>query len=189
MKKIVAIDMDGVLADFHKSAIQIIEREYNIKVKPEQERTTWEMEYWFNASYEKMRNIFNELMCERKGFWRLLPVIEGAYLEFERIYETYETYIITAPIWRSKYCMNEKVEWINFNFPFVNINKHLIMSKQKHVINADVLIEDKLLNVINFTEVSLQRKGLLLDYPFNRSEQTNDRITRLKSWNDIKLYL
>jgi len=189
MKK-VAVDMDGVLADFHRSAIEIITKQYKIPLKPEEEIITWEMEYWFDASYEIMHDIFQTLMKERDGFWRLFPVVKGALWEFKRLVDFYETYIVTSPFWDSEFCLKEKAQWVEKNLPFFDI-RNFIMTNKKHIIDADILIDDSEKNIREFVSVGKGRTGILMNnhFNFNRNVPDINMVSKVSSWNEIKDYL
>ena len=116
-KKIIYIDMDGVLCDYgqaHKEALRI-----NPKIKYPQ---------------------------SQYGFFRKLRPVNGGIesVNFLNKSEIFEIYILTAPSIRNPLCYIEKRLWIEDYFGLEMV-KRLIISPNKGLNKGDYLIDDNII--------------------------------------------
>ena len=109
-KKILFIDMDGTIADFAAG----VGREVGIEEKPKE--------------------------CLEKGFYRNLPVIEGAQEGISELEKYFDVYIATKPKKENPYCLEEKMEWIREHFP--SLSKKVFFTPDKRLLKGDILIDD-----------------------------------------------
>jgi len=111
-KKIVYIDLDGVTADFFAALGRV--------VNPTEEPT---------EIYEK-------------GFYRNMPVMEGAKEAIQTLLENenLDVYFASKPATNSKYCENEKKAWVNEHFP--ELRKKLFLIPNKNLLSGHYLIDD-----------------------------------------------
>jgi 5'(3')-deoxyribonucleotidase len=116
-KKIVYIDMDGVIVDF-ESGIEKLKKEDLILYK---------------ENYSKAPYIFS----------KMLP-IPGAIDAVKKLSEKFDVYILSSPGWGNASAWSDKYEWINKYLP--EMRKRLILSSQKHLNCGDYLIDDRLAN-------------------------------------------
>ncbi len=174
MKKRIAIDMDDVMADTHAKFVQLY-------LNGETPRYTLE---------ELQEKTFNELLEEREhkalfkkvyepGFFRDIPVMEGAQDVIARLHEQYDVFVATAAM-EFPNSLREKHDWLGQHFPFIPW-RHYIFMGDKSVLNTDYLIDDMPYNLATF-----QGEGLLFDGLHNRQETAYRRV---KSWQDIADYL
>ena len=117
MKKVLYIDMDGVIVDF-ESGINSI----NLKEKKE-----------YAGKYQKCPNIFSKM-----------KPIEGALTAVEKLSEKYDVYILSSPGWGNASAWSDKYNWIENYLPIMK--KRLILSSQKHLNKGDYLIDDRFTN-------------------------------------------
>lgn len=115
-KKIVYIDMDGVLCDFAEAKQKCLED------FPEMEYPQCQMD-----------------------FFRQLLVIPGAYAAVAALDKVYDVYILSSPSYKNPMSYTEKMLWVKDHFgeKFV---RRLILSKHKHLNIGDYLIDDRLAN-------------------------------------------
>lgn len=110
----VFVDMDGVLCDFEKG----------------------------HARYSRM---FPSVDYPQSihGFWRDLDPIPGALVGMETLLSMrhLDVYIATAPSYKNPICYSEKREWIENHFS-LGLCKKLILTKQKHFLWGDFLVDD-----------------------------------------------
>lgn len=157
--KRVALDIDGVLADFNKS----VRAQFNIENEP----TVWNYSYKFNSELW-------ETLKEDKEFWvNIEPYFDGTELLFEPV-----CYVTHRPV-PKEWCE----EWLEKNnFPcvpvyVVNGNKTEVLKSQ----NVDIFVDDC---YANFT--TLNTNGVftyLLDRPWNTRYNVGHK--RIYSLNEI----
>lgn len=117
-KKIVYIDMDGVIVDFEMAVQQL--------------------------SLEQ-KEIYREVgYCQVPGIFASLQPIEGALDAVTQLSEIYDVYILSSPGWGNASAWSDKYEWVNTHLPFMK--KRLILSSQKHLNKGDYLIDDRTVN-------------------------------------------
>ena len=158
--KRVALDIDGVIADFNKA----IKGYAGIDNDP----TAWYYSYKFDSALWKK-------LSKDKDFWvNIPPYFDGTELPFEPV--CYVTHRNVPKEWCE--------EWLEKNhFPCVPV--HVVNGTKVDILknaNIDIFVEDKYLN---FTE--LNKAGIftyLLDRPWNTRYNVGHK--RIYSLNDIK---
>ena len=112
MKKIVYVDMDGVLSDFNSTAES-------------------------HPDFRK-KGFRPDLI---PGIFRNLEMIDGAREGFEFLMENFETYILSSPSWDNYNSWTHKRLWVSENLG-ESIRKRLILSHNKSLLRGDYLIDD-----------------------------------------------
>ena len=79
--------------------------------------------------------------------------------------------------------VHKKARFLQRTFPFLNIRKRLITTPYKQILNADLLIDDCVDNVIN-----AQYKSILMTYPWNANfdDASDDNIYRVNNWLEVE---
>lgn len=162
--KKVALDIDGVLADFNKS----VKEKYNIKNNPD---------HWYYSYEFKKSELWSEL-SQDKDFWlNLEPLIKGEELPFDPV-----CYVTSRPV-PKEWCE----EWLEKNnFPCVpvhvaNGSKVDKLKELTEIHNIDWFVDDR---YDNFVE--LNKNGIftyLFDQPWNSKYDVGHK--RIKSLNDL----
>jgi len=119
-KKIVYIDMDGVVADFDKH------RDLH-KLIP----------------YPK-----GESTKVHKGFFKELDFIEGAFEALHELDKYYDIYFLSTPQWSNPDCWSEKREWVEEKFGDL-MRKKLILTHNKGLLKGDYLIDDRVVHGVD----------------------------------------
>lgn len=177
-RKIILIDMDGVLADFEGAFLT-------------QYRAKFPQHYYIPLEDRKEFAIFNEYPEElsedvrsiysASGFFKNLPIIDGAKEAVLKMQEFgHEVFICTSPINRFKNCVTEKYLWIASNFGH-EMTKKIILTKDKTLIHGDILIDDK---PEHFGINTPTWEHILFDAPYNR-QITNKRRITWDNWEEI----
>ncbi|MDD4035872.1 MAG: hypothetical protein PHS45_00920 [Bacilli bacterium] len=99
---------------------------------------------WADNKEIKTNNDYFNTLLHSEGVFFNVDVTPG-YVEIIKrlIDEKYDVRILTHPQWQSKYCMNEKVEWIMKYLPFFDL-ENIIMTKLKQEVSGKgrILIDD-----------------------------------------------
>jgi 5'(3')-deoxyribonucleotidase len=136
-KKIIYIDMDGVLVDLGS-----------------------EMENWFNNHphlVEKFKNCPDHI----PGIFRNPPPIKGAIEAVKKLAESgeYELFIATSAPWGNPQSLTDKRYWIETHFGEL-FHKRLITTHRKDMLLGDYLIDDRLKNGAGEFSGELLRYGM-----------------------------
>ncbi len=138
-KKILYIDMDGVVADFDK-ALENYDSEIN------------------NQNHENdpiqatLRNQKVDVICEANDdFFHHLPPIDGAKEAVLQLFEKFDIYFLSTPMWNAPHSFTGKRIWIEKHFGEM-ASKRLILTHRKDLNRGDFLIDDRICNgVENFS--------------------------------------
>ena len=129
-KKIVYIDMDGVIADFDLAIKQICpELETSDKL----------------ADYETRADKVDEICEKNPEIFHNLPLIPGAYEAIHKLTPHYEIYFLSTPMWNIPSSFTGKRMWISENFGEL-ATKRLILTHRKDLNIGHYLIDDRLKN-------------------------------------------
>ncbi len=133
MKKTIAIDMDGVLADIEMQILNWYERDYGIKHT---------REHLIGRSSDEF---FPEAGLVRKyiytpGFFQTIPLMQGAVEAVQKLMENFEIYVVSAAM-EFPLSLPEKLHWLNEHFPFISW-RNIIFCGDKSIINTDYMIDD-----------------------------------------------
>ena len=138
MKKSIAIDMDGVLADVETHFINWYERDYRVKISKD---------LFIGISEEEVfpdKNAVRKFLNTR-DFFRTVPLMEGAVEAVRKLMETYDVYIASAAM-EFPNSLPEKYDCLQEHFPFIGW-RHIIFCGDKSIINTDYLIDDHCKNL------------------------------------------
>jgi 5'(3')-deoxyribonucleotidase len=116
VKKIVYVDMDGVLVDFDREL-----RERGLKIKEE----------------------IDACVDNTEGFFLKLKPMEGAIEAFEWLSEHFEVYILTTAPWKNTSALTDKRKWVGKYLSEVG-KKRLIITHNKGLNKGDYLIDDRI---------------------------------------------
>lgn len=171
MKKTIAIDMDGVLADVEAQILNWYERDYGIKHT---------REYLAGRGDEELfpeRGLVRQYVLS-PGFFGTLPLIEGAVAAVQTLMEKYEVYIVSAAV-EFPLSLNEKLEWLGHHFPFITW-RNIVFCGNKNIINTDYMIDDHIKNLDYF-----KGKTIMFNAYHNVSYTHHFRVN---NWAEILKY-
>lgn len=131
-KKSIAIDMDGVLADTESQYLAYYEQEFG-------ERLTKDI-FHHVPEAEALPNGCIYKFLYTPGFFRTVPVMEGAVEAVKKLQERYEVYIVSAAM-EFPLSLSEKKEWLAEHFPFIHW-RNIIFCGNKNIIDTDYMIDD-----------------------------------------------
>lgn len=126
-KKVIYIDMDGVLADFESELYSAYPELLNIP------RGTPESKEMVDfICQNKYRDIFNNL-----------KPMKGAIDAYNYLCNHYDVYILSTPMWGLPESYQHKREWVE-RYLGDNAYQKLILSHNKGLVKGDYLIDDRL---------------------------------------------
>ncbi len=170
---VVLVDMDNTIMDFDGKVIYEMKRlfpDLDIPVRKN---------FYIRDNYpEKFRN-YVEGIYKSHGFYASLDVMSDAkHALNEMIKEGHQVFICTSSLSSATHSISEKYEsWIRNKFGEEWAKYRLIVIKDKTLVNADFLIDDRP-EIRGLMKPVWQH--ILFDQPYN---QHIDK-PRLKSWND-----
>ncbi|XP_075248188.1 putative 5'(3')-deoxyribonucleotidase [Convolutriloba macropyga] len=176
-KKIVLVDMDGVIANFELGYERAITKMFpSMKLIPREERNVFYNDVQYAHIYPQHEDAFHRIAL-KPGFFRHLPVMEGAKAAMKALNKKYNLFICTSPMTEYYNCVREKYEWVEEHLGF-DFTSKMILTRDKTVVTGHVLIDDK--PIIKGCMVPTWSQ-VVFDQPYN----TETRGFRVKSWNQI----
>lgn len=118
-KKVVLVDMDGVLCDFDKRV----------------------------AELEK-EGIKGHKLFSHPSAYKDLEPIEGATEAWNRLQPKFDVYILSTPPWSNPDAWAEKRLWVE-KYLGETAHKKLILSHNKGLVKGDYLIDDRIANGVS----------------------------------------
>lgn len=123
-KKILYIDMDGVVADFHSGVKALDSRVGEDFSNPD---------------------LIDELVEANPTLFENLPPIKDAILSVHKLMEKYEVYFLSTPMWNVPESFKGKRLWLEKHFGKL-ATKRLILTHRKDLNMGDYLIDDRTKN-------------------------------------------
>lgn len=126
-KKIVYVDMDGVIADF----------EHGIKlINPS---------VILNEDNKEANDLVTNIVLANPKFFQTLPPIENSVDCVKELMEKYMVIFCSTPMEEVPHSFSGKKEWLNEHFG-EKAYKNLKLTHHKHLCIGDYLIDDRLKN-------------------------------------------
>ncbi|MGJ1431327.1 5' nucleotidase, NT5C type [Sphingobacterium spiritivorum] len=170
-QKIIALDMDGVLADNQKHYLSYYYNETGIRLDPLSMLGKSE-----GLGLPDETAIYRYLHTE--GFFRTLPVAEDAIEIVRELQNRYKVYVVSAAM-EFPHSLREKFDWLAEYFPFISW-KNIVFCGDKSMIKTDYLLDDHISNLRTF-----QGKPVLFNSFHNVNEQGYER---LMNWKEVGEY-
>lgn len=176
--KRVLVDVDGVLADFHRHTLDFVLAQFGRYFDPDV-FPTWDM-------FETIgRDIQPEVEAHwaQPGWCNTIPVCAGAPEGIEALRGVAEVYFVTAQMTHSPYWMWERVQWLKRHFGADD--RHVVFTLSKHLVVGDVLVDDKPANVIGWAAAHPQGLPVLWNHPANAFHTHLEREIRCGNWQEL----
>jgi 5'-nucleotidase len=174
----ILVDMDGVVTDFDGEFLKRWRERYPDKIYiPMEERRT----FFVKDSYpEELKSLVVEILLEPTFFRDMMPMDGAKDALFEMDKMGFEVFICTSPLSIYKNCVLEKYEWVE-KVLGPNWVKRIILTKDKTLVKADYLIDDK--PEVVGVEDTPSWEHIVYDRPYNR--EVNKRRLTWINWRDV----
>lgn len=172
----VCFDHDNCMNNFNKYLVKIYNERTGLNIKPS-ELKEWDLSRYLG---DLGMQIFKE-----EGFFEKIPPKKNSIKTLKELINSkkYDVYIITAC--GSTHELEEKYNWFDKFLPEFNKDR-IIGCKEKHIIHADVLVDD---NLDNLHKCAPYMKCVTFDMPHNRDcdlypriKDLTEIIPMLESW-------
>lgn len=168
MKFRIAVDVDGVLGDQVPPILSKLNAKYGIELS-KQDITDWE----YAIMDTKIDVEIEEALLDEKYVLEM-PVIKGAG---NGMLYLWRNHFITIATSRPKETENATLRWLSSNFRFHEYRN--TREKGKKSLRADILIDDNIRNIQEFSSIS--GIGLLFSQPWNQNRSSiKDLVDRRK---------
>ena len=127
-KKILLVDMDGVIADFTKGIL---------RVEP-----TLSMH---DSNYELEEGVVDSIVSRDREFFQKLEPIDGGVEAVHELMNHYHVYFCSTPMETVPHSFTGKKEWLNKHFG-PKAYKNLILTHRKDLCLGHYLIDDRTKN-------------------------------------------
>ncbi len=173
----VAVDVDGIVADFMTPACQVVQEVTGRPFGPS-DWTAWDVVESAKLTKEESDECFRRF--HQPGFCRNLTPYADAQAGIARLREVADVAFLTAPMGLSPYWAFEREQWLREHF---NAKGRIISTDAKDWCGADALVEDKEANVHPFLETNPGSIGILWHKLYNPSP--SPRLHVVHSWEDV----
>lgn len=167
----ILIDLDATIADIHTPLLDIYNREHDDDLTLDRV-TSWDI-----TQHTKSPAVVD--IWARPGFFHALPQLNGAVEAVHDLHVHNEVFIVTAAEHPCNF--SEKVDWLRIALPFIT-KRQIIFAHEKHLLDADVIIDDKPATATAYREHHPDAVILGIEYPYNRGCPAYNRLA--ESWRD-----
>mgnify|MGYP000913997723 CR=1 FL=1 len=178
MQPEVLLDADQVLFDFVRPYLHAVEVVTGRHYEP-QEFELWDVRASLKLTSKEDRAV--SALVKRKGFCYTLPVIPGAKEGVEKLRRVAEIHIVTSP-WYGPYWESERFASLKDHFGFGR--KEVIQTSEKHIIDGDIIIDDKMTTLKRWLDRRPHKVAVLWDSLHNRLDH-DPRIQRHSDWDQL----
>lgn len=170
----IGVDIDDVLIDTLESWLGVFNHLTGCNLR-KFEVTDWDIKKFLPPRYHDY--IYSILFMP--DVWNDVEPLEEAQESLEKLNNEHDVYIVTAS---SIYTALSKWEKFEELFPFIDLDKQLIICHDKRMIDVDILIDDKYQN--------LKKGDIVMTQPYNEQfDNEKDGIIRCSNWKEIRKYL
>ncbi len=191
MGKIIAVDIDEVLAGFIDYFVEYHNLTYKTSVTKDKVYT-FDLEEVFGVTHEEISS--RMIAFGEQGHNIKMKPVEGAVEGVDELLKRgYELHLVTS---RPGVIEKDTRAWIEIYFKGKFTGLHHAFNQKIHKegskkkkweickkIGAEILIDDFLANALSCSENGI--KVFLMDAPWNQTEHLPENVLRVKSWEEI----
>lgn len=175
---VVLCDVDGVVSSFTEAVLDTA-FEFTGMMRWPSDITTWSMWHHLGATKDELKAIKAEI--SRPGWCSSIQPFPGAKDFIEALAEQHEVFFVTSP-WNSVTWMGERSQWLIDHFGHT-VGSRVVHTAHKHLVQGDVLLDDKPKNVREWGRAHPLGLPLLFEQPSNRSD--NAGLIRVTNYRDV----
>ena len=174
----ILLDCDNVICDTTRSVLDVHYEKTGERLSVDDIKTYY-IENFVSPEY---KDDFYTIFLDKR-VWKGIQVLPHCVEVVERLHNAgHEIWIATSTETAN---IHKKARFLQRTFPFLNIRKRLITTPYKQILNADLLIDDCIDNVVGANYTSI-----LMDYPWNSTaifdEAEYDNIYRVFDWTQVE---
>ena len=176
MGLIIGVDIDNVLNNLTESVLKVYNADSGDNLSLS-DITAYHIENFVKSEYKET---FWHYFLDKR-VWKGISIIDGCREVIAKLHnEGHKIIFVTTTEAEN---LPKKKNWLQRNFPFLEIRKCLYSCPRKQYIKCDILIDDCLKNLVGDKEYY----SVCLTYPWNTTEleESTPMFTRAKDWNEI----
>lgn len=184
------LDVDGVLTDFHKVAIDEVNRVAKCSgVKFEtfpSQFPEWNLKLGLqrlNAPVSIIESCLNHIAS--REFHASLTPIEDAVRGVSALRETSEVVAVTSPNYGNDLWITQRIRWLEEHFLFSQ--RDMVFTQRKELVSGHVFIDDNPENVLSWMNKNVASTAFLWDAPYNRNAVPS--ISRVNGWDQLTKFV
>lgn len=170
---VIAIDCDNILNTLCEAVLSVYNEDAEDNLKP-QDITSYHIENFVKLSYKKtFKNYFVD-----KRVWKRIKLVNDCQKYVAKLFNEGHKIIFCTSTEPEN--LKKKSNWLQRNFPYINIRKALFCCPVKQYLSgADILIDDYDSNFGG------QKYSICYDYPWNQNFVETKRQFKAKNWEEI----
>lgn len=172
-KPIIAIDMDDTMVFLMKAI-----RTHHNTLHPDHALTYEEMAAFKHEVFHPDYDLMEYLQTE-SSYTDLELMDEYVVPEIKKLHEKYDVIIVTSAFAGA---VSGKWKWMQKYLPFIP-HKNFITCGRKDLVNADVLIDDAIHNVHDWT--ASNRPAIVPSHHWNQELKGTTLVTMVDGWKDM----
>lgn len=178
-KKRVLIDSDGVMSDLLSPVLDVINKASGSEFT---HQDVHEYNICEGLGVPHMVTVMRDA-CATPGFVHKMPEVPFAREGVLVLREIADVFAVTTPMSVPTWAYEREL-WLKERMGFTK--DRIVQTEAKHVIVGDVLIDDKVENVLEWAKHHPEGLGIIFHAPYNKNynpEVTN--ISRAWGWSDV----
>jgi 5'(3')-deoxyribonucleotidase len=172
-------DVDGVLADFTGHVLQTIREPHKITYS---DITEWDI--WSQVNRLAGREIADRRLLSSTAWWDAIPVCEGAQAAVDMVRrDGFDVVFVTAPWYGCADWEGARRRWLHQHFDARRCD--VIPTERKTLIRGDILLDDRLENVLPWAAANQTGVALLRDTPLTSRVLIPGHIRRIQQLTEL----
>jgi 5'(3')-deoxyribonucleotidase len=175
----VLLDCDGLLSDFTRGALSVVERTLGRRHVPED---IWHWDFCKALGIvgnDRIRVM--QAISDDRSFAVNLPILPGALDGVRRLREIAEVHVVTSPWNTNSGWTYERERWLLRNFEIDH--KHVHHSSAKYLFAGDVFVDDKASHVAEWVAAHRGKLAVLWRTLHNQTEAVPTGAAVSSSWD------
>lgn len=168
----IIVDVDNVLNNLCEAVLEVYNEDANDNLTKEQIQSYF-IEDFVKLEYRKtLKNYFLD-----KRVWKKIELKENCQEYLAKLYNSGHQIVFCTATEPDNF--KKKANWLQRNFPFIDIRKSLFCCPIKQILRGDILIDDYIRNFGGTTY------SICLAEPWNQHFLTDKKRFRVNNWKEI----